>query len=261
MFRRLTPVAKNILIINVAIFIAASLINLPLNEQFGLYTVLSENFAPYQFFTYMWLHGGFRHLFYNMIMVFFLGPILEQTWGSKRFATFYLVCGLGAGILYGAADFIEKYPVKRDIETYIADPSPDAFEAFVIKHRSKLNRDAAGELLERYQQSPSYESNTIAALMSLYEDYINIGSMVGASGALYGLLFAFAYLFPNMEVYIYFLFPVKAKYIAFAAIVFSIYSEFNRAPGDNVAHLAHLSGMLIAFVLLRIWKNDNKTFY
>lgn len=198
-------------------------------------------------------------------MIFFLGPLLEQVWGSKRFAIFYLVCGIGAGILYAGADAIEKLPLKIDAENYINDPSPIAFESFILDHKNSIrpyyNINAIAEVADQYKANPSYKNDTIEIVKQINNTLVKLGTMVGASGALYGLLFAFAYLFPNTEFYIYFLFPVKAKYIAFALAMFSIYSEFNRTQGDNVAHLAHLSGMVIAFILLKFWKNDAKRFY
>ena len=265
MFRSPTPVVKNILIINVAIFAVSYLLNLPVNEWLGLYSIYSENFAVYQFFTYMWLHGGVGHIFWNMLMIFFLGPLLEQVWGSKRFAIFYLACGIGAGILFAGANAIENASFRADAEEYLTNPSPEGFELFIVKHKSKYRAyyplEAAGEISDNYKRNPAYEGETLSLVRNIYTTVITFGLMVGASGALYGLLFAFAYLFPNTEFYIYFLFPVKAKYLAFALAMISIYSEFNRTPGDNVAHLAHLSGMLIAFILLKFWKNDTKRFY
>lgn len=262
MFRSPTPVVKNIIIINVVIALIAGVIGFPLNNVFGLYVVFSDNFAPYQFLTYMWLHGGFRHIFFNMLMLFFLGPLLEQVWGSKRFATFYLVCGIGAGVLYGAVDFIETLPLKRDTEAYVANPSPEAFERYIVKYRSRVNKDAAADLIDLYYEDQRYEERTKREVMGIYEAAINLGVMVGASGAIYGLLFALAYLFPNTEFFLLFPpIPIKVKYLAFALAAISVYSEFNRSPGDNVAHLAHLSGMLIAFIMLRFWKNNTKRFY
>lgn len=259
MLRSPTPVVKNILIINVAIFAVSYLVNLPINDLFGLYTVYSDNFAVYQFFTYMWLHGGFGHVFWNMLMIYFLGTLLEEVWGSKRFAVFYLACGLGAGVLYAGADALEKLSLRNDAEAYIDNPSPEAFESFIIKHKKAyryyFNINAIADILDSYYENPIYERRTTDVVDQIYETLISNGSMVGASGALYGLLFAFAFLFPNREFYIYLLFPVKAKYMAFALAMMSIYSEFHRSPGDNVAHLAHLSGMLIAFILLKLWKN------
>lgn len=262
MFRRLTPVAKNILIINVAILMLTSLLQLPLSDWFGLRVVYSSEFAPYQFLTYMWLHGGVWHLFGNMIAVLVFAPMLESIWGSKRFLIFYLVCGIGAGVLYGAADAFEKLQLKNDAEAYLENPSPEAFESFVINNKSYINTAMAGELIDGYYENRAYESQTIAAVRSIYDGVITKGNMIGASGAVFGILFAFAFLFPNTELFLLFPpIPIKAKYLVFFYAMYELYAEFNRAPGDNVAHLAHLSGMLIAFILLKIWKNDTRRFY
>ncbi|WP_420576336.1 rhomboid family intramembrane serine protease [Ekhidna sp.] len=262
MFRRLTPVAKNILIINVAILLLSSLLRLPLNEWFGLRVVYSSEFAPYQFLTYMWLHGGMWHLFGNMIAVLVFAPMLEMVWGSKRFLIFYLVCGIGAGVLYGVVDAAEKLPLKNAAEAYIENPSPEAFEQFIIENKSFINVARGGELLDLYYDNPAYEPETVAAVKSIYNGVITKGTMVGASGAVFGILFAFAFLFPNTELFLLFPpIPIKAKYLVFFYGMYELYAEFNRMPGDNVAHLAHLSGMLIAFILLKIWKNDTRRFY
>lgn len=261
MFRRLTPVAKNILIINVVIFMIGSVASLPLSDWFGLRVVFSSQFAPYQFLTYMWLHGGLWHLIGNMIAVLVFAPMLETVWGSKRFLTFYLICGIGAGLLYGTADIIEKYPIKQSAEVFLADPSPEAFEMFVVKNKSMVNRSAAAELVDLYYSNASYESSAVAAVKQIYTGVIN-GNMIGASGAVFGILFAFAFLFPNTELFLLFPpIPIKAKYLVFFYGAYELYSEFNRIPGDNVAHLAHLSGMLIAFILLKLWKKNQGTFY
>lgn len=263
MFRRLTPVAKNILIINVAIALLTSFLHLPLADWFGLRVIYSSEFAPYQFLTYMWLHGGLWHLIGNMIAVLVFAPMLEMIWGSKRFLIFYLVCGIGAGVLYGAADAIEKLPLKNDAEAYMQDPSPEAFERFILDHKSFINTARGGELLDSYYENPvAYEGQTIAAVRQIYNGVVVNGNMIGASGAVFGILFAFAFLFPNTELFLLFPpIPIKAKYLVFFYAMYELYSEFNRMPGDNVAHLAHLSGMLIAFILLKFWKNDTRRFY
>jgi len=262
-FRRLTPVAKNILIINVAVYMFSSLMRLPLEDFFGLRVVFSSEFAPYQFLTYMWLHGGMWHLFGNMIAVLVFAPMLEMVWGSKRFLTFYLVCGIGAGLLYGAADFVEKLPLKQDAEAYLANPTPEGFELFVIKHKSiGLNTASLAELIDAYNENLAYQGQTISAVQSIYHAFITNGNMIGASGAVFGILFAFAFLFPNTELFLLFPpIPIKAKYLVFFYGMYELYAEFNRIPGDNVAHLAHLSGMLIAFILLKMWQNDTRRFY
>ena len=263
MFRRLTPVAKNILIINVAIYFLSSLLRLPLSEFFGLRVFFSSEFAPYQFLTYMWLHGGTWHLIGNMIAVLVFAPMLEMVWGPKRFLIFYLVCGIGAGLLFGVADAVEKYPLKQDAEAYLINPSPEAFEQFVINHKSiGLNRASLAEIIDLYYENPAYKQQTIEIIESIYDGYITRGNMIGASGAVFGILFAFAFLFPNTELFLLFPpIPIKAKYLVFFYGMYELYAEFTRTPGDNVAHLAHLSGMLIAFILLKLWKNDTKRFY
>lgn len=262
MFRRLTPVAKNILIINVAIMLLSSFLKLPLSEWFGLRVVYSSEFAPYQFLTYMWLHGGTWHLIGNMIAVLVFAPMLETVWGSKRFLIFYLICGIGAGLLYGTADAFEKLSLKNAAEAYVENPSPEAFERFIIENKSFINVARGGELLDLYYDNPAYESETISAVRSIYDGVVTKGNMIGASGAVFGILFAFAFLFPNTELFLLFPpIPIKAKYLVFFYAMYELYSEFNRTPGDNVAHLAHLGGMLIAFILLKFWQDNSKKFY
>lgn len=275
MFRRLTPVAKNILIINVALLMIGSILSQPgpygqmidpLARLFGLRTIYSTNFAVYQVFTYMWLHGGMWHLVGNMIAVLVFAPMLEMVWGSKRFLIFYLVCGIGAGVLYGTADAFEKLSLKNDAESYVENPSPEAFERFILDHKSQFkhayNMDLVAELSDRYFDRPSSGVETVQFVESVYNNIVTNGNMIGASGAVFGILFAFAFLFPNTELFLLFPpIPIKAKYLVFFYAMYELYAEFNRIPGDNVAHLAHLGGMLIAFILLKFWKNDTKRFY
>ncbi|MBC6400350.1 MAG: rhomboid family intramembrane serine protease [Ekhidna sp.] len=266
MFRRLTPVAKNILIINAAIFFLSSLLRLPLSEIFGLRVFFSSEFAPYQFLTYMWLHGGTWHLIGNMIAVLVFAPMLEMVWGSKKFMIFYLVCGIGAGLLYGVADVVEKYPFKSKAESYLNDPNPKDFYELVLKAKSigltKAYIGFLGELSDSYYKNETYKNQTLEEVQDIYDLVITNGNMIGASGAVFGILFAFAFLFPNTELFLLFPpIPIKAKYLVFFYAMYELYAEFTRTPGDNVAHLAHLSGMLIAFILLKIWKKDTRRFY
>ena len=266
MFRRLTPAAKNILIINVAIFCLSSFLRLPFSEFFGLRVFFSSEFTPYQFITYMWLHGGVWHLIGNMIAVLVFAPMLEMVWGPRRFVIFYLVCGIGAGLLYGVADAVEKYPFKSRAEAYLNDPNPDDFYQLAVQAKSiGLNKgyiDFLGELSDSYYKNEDYENRTVEEIRDIYNLVITNGNMIGASGAVFGILFAFAFLFPNTELFLLFPpIPIKAKYLVFFYAMYELYAEFNRTSGDNVAHLAHLSGMLIAFILLKLWKNDTRRFY
>lgn len=262
MFGRLTPVAKNILIINAALLAIQSLLKVPLDEYFGLRVIFSENFAIYQLLTYMWLHAGVWHLFGNMISVLVFGPMLEQTWGSKRFLTFYLICGIGAGVFYGIADYIEKYPLQRDTQAFVEAPTPEKFEQFILNNKSffhKQGRLVLGEMSDDYYENKVSDSRVISEVKAIYDAIINRGLMVGASGAVFGLLFAFGFLFPNMELMLLFPpVPIKAKYFVLFYGAYELYSEIQRNPNDNVAHLAHLGGMLIAFILLKVWQERNR---
>lgn len=257
---------------NVAIFVLDKFI---LNDLLSNYLaqrfVLADDFNVAQFIGYMWLHGDFGHLFFNMLMLFFMGPILEQLWGGKKFLQYYLITGIGAGILYAGANFIDFYPGIQAADTYISNPTPEAFEIYakegIPKRLRVLNSGTLADLMNRYFDNP--ESSQIKgetiSFASQAHDYALQGygsTMVGASGALYGVLLAVAMLFPNMTVMLLFPpIPMKLKYMALGLTVFSIFSEFNRSPGDNVAHLAHLGGMLIGFILLKIWKGKNNSYY
>ena len=264
---RMTPMVKNILIINIGIAIAQWLLNLPLNDYGGLRVIFSEEFAPYQFITYMWLHSthGYWHILGNMFAVFIFGPLLEQVWGSKRFLTFYLICGIGAGVLFGVADFIEKYPLKRDSEAYLADPNPEAFRLYILDHKSpRYNLSRLADFSEDFydhENDPAFITETKNIVTTIYQDNVNI-PMVGASGAVFGILMAFGLLFPNTQLFLLFPpIPIKAKYLVLFYGLYELYAEFSRMPGDNVAHLAHLGGMAIAYVLLKIWQKDSGRFY
>jgi len=262
---RLTPMVKNILFINVLIFLVQSIFSWPFSGIFGLRVVFADSFAPYQFFTYMWIHGGFGHLLGNMFAVFIFGPLLEQVWGAKKFLTFYLICGVGAGVLYGVADFAEKIDLKQDTEAYLENPNPEAFSIYILDHKSpSYNLPRLAQFSEEYydrSDNENYITQAKEIVKDIYNDITGI-PMVGASGAVFGILMAFGMLFPNTELFLLFPpIPIKAKYLVTFYGLFELYSEFSRTPGDNVAHLAHLGGMLIAFFLLKYWQRNSQRFY
>jgi membrane associated rhomboid family serine protease len=267
MFNRITPVVKNILLVNVGIFLIQSFLKLPLSDIFGLRVVFADDFAPYQFLTYMWIHGNFGHLLGNMFAVFIFGPILEQVWGPKRFFTFYLITGIGAAAIFGLADFAEKYPMKKDADSYLANPNPDDFSLFIVDHKSvRYNVAVLADFADEFYDHPTdkeYIAQSREIVKVMYTQTANV-PMIGASGAVFGILMAFAMLFPNMQLMLLFPpIPIRAKYLVFFYAMFEIYSEINRSAGDNVAHLAHIGGMLIAFILLKFFwhKTSNNRYY
>ncbi len=257
----LTPAAKNILILNGIIFIFTSNYII---ESFGLRYILSDNFQPYQFLTYMWIHAGFGHLFSNMFAVIVFAPILERVWGSRKFFIFYLITGVGAGALYTGVNFIENFNLENKILRYVSQPSPEAFRKLFLDEGKEYYNQVYNFIEEEYSTNPTSLKNKDKSIQYAY-DLLNAKTdipMVGASGAVFGILLAFAMLFPNMQLMLLIPpIPIKAKYLVLVYGFYELWSEFNRMPGDNVAHLAHLGGMLIAYIILRYWKNKYGTYY
>ncbi|MEM7550265.1 MAG: rhomboid family intramembrane serine protease [Bacteroidota bacterium] len=263
MFGNLTPTVKNLLLINFVVYLMGSFVSIDFVDIFGLRFILAESFAPYQFFSYMFVHGSFFHIFGNMFALLIFGPMLERFWGPQKFLIFYMATGLGAGVLYGVADYFEKSPAKTAMMTYQSFPSPENFNFYVNEHAEFAYKQLYDFTNEYYDNPDSevLEQQSKAYVKQLYQTVANI-PMVGASGAVYGILMAFGMLFPNTVLFLLFPpIPIKAKYLVIAYGAFEIYSELNRSPGDNVAHLAHLSGMLIAFILIKMWQGNRNTFY
>ncbi|MEQ9299931.1 MAG: rhomboid family intramembrane serine protease [Cyclobacteriaceae bacterium] len=263
MFSRMTPMVKNILIINVVVLLLSNLISIDVVDVLGLRYIFASSFKPYQLFTYMWMHGGIWHLIGNMFAVFIFGPMLEQIWGPKKFLAFYLITGVGAGMLYATVNYIEVSQVQNASEVYIQNPDPEAFNYFITEHAPRFYNRLFDFINEYAEQpgNPQYISESKAIANQIYESKANI-PMVGASGAVFGILMAFAMMFPNMELMLLFPpIPVKAKYLVMFYGAYELYSEINRSAGDNVAHFAHLSGMLIAFLILKYWQKNSGSFY
>ena len=262
---RLTPVVRNILIANIIVFVLQQMMSgSNFTAIMSLWKFGSDNFAPYQFFTYMFAHGGFGHILFNMLGLIFLGPLLEQFWGPKRFLTFYLVTGIGAGILYNAIEFVQVNKVKQEVAAYIANPDPEAFNRLVANNDTYLNPEVY-EFVDRYAKDPEndyLEEQTIRFAREFFNAKLNIGSMLGASGAIYGILMAFGLLFPNTELMLLIPpIPVKAKYLVLVLGGIALYSSINRNPDDVTAHIAHLGGMIFAFIMIKIWQRGKDRFY
>jgi membrane associated rhomboid family serine protease len=261
MFGRLTPVVKVLLLINVGVFAVGSLFGLQdvIVHYFALRYINAELFAPYQFVTYMFLHADFYHLLGNMFALFVFGPALEHLWGSKNFLTYYMVCGLGAAILFGAIDYVEKSKVENDTKSFINAPTPDKFSDYVASNIPVEWGQAyniASRLEPRYYEAPD-NSSIISECKDLVSSFYSIISnvpMLGASGAVFGILIGFGLLFPNTVLVLLFPpIPVKAKYLVAFYAVYEIFYGIRQVPGDNVAHYAHIGGMLVGYLLIRFW--------
>jgi membrane associated rhomboid family serine protease len=263
MFARLTPVVKNLLLVNIALLLIPSVLNLDLNTIFGLRYIFAEEFKPFQFITYMFFHGGFGHLLGNMFALFIFGPMLEKFWGAQRFFIFYMITGIGAGILYGAVTFVEMQQLENAAESYIENPNYEDFSLFITENAGYAYKQWY-DFISAYGDNPEsqqYINESIQRVNEVVRFQGNV-PMIGASGAIFGILFAFGFLFPNTELFLLFPpIPIKAKYLVTFYALYELYAGIQRTPGDNVAHWAHLGGMLIAFILLKIWQDNKTKFY
>lgn len=261
----LTPTVRNLLIANVLLLVL-SVNLLPQLAQVGaLYPLGSPYFQPWQFVTYMFLHASWAHLFGNMFGLISFGPLLEQRWGGQRFLVFWLICGAGAGLLYEGVRYYELRPILELQRDLSQNPTSGDF-AQLVRLTEGNGLYAADDMalagsLDRDPGNATLRSQVIEETQRIYRT-VMAAPMVGASGALFGILFAFAYLFPNTELMLlFFPFPIKAKYFVFFYALFELYSGVHRTPGDNVAHFAHIGGLLIGFVILKFWESGRTRFY
>jgi membrane associated rhomboid family serine protease len=212
----LPPVIRILLIINVVAFFAQQ--GMPALTEWGaLHYFKSPLFKPHQVITHMFLHGGFTHILFNMIALYFFGGILENYWGAKRFLNFYLICGIGAAIV----------------------------QMLMIPFEASRALGAV----------PGVPQDIIDANL---RDFTDNYSMIGASGAIMGIMAAFAYLFPNTEIYIYYAIPIKAKYLIPIYVLFDLFGGFSRQAGDNVGHFAHLGGALVGILIVIFMNRTNR---
>ena len=208
---------KNLLVINILAYAATWVLKgsgVDLNGLLGLHFFLASEFHVYQFLTYMFLHGSFTHILFNMFALWMIGSVIERVWGPKKFLFYYIVCGVGAGIVQELVQY----------GSYMA------------------------------QGLAAYQYVNMGGAQISMDSYINLWTTIGASGAVYGILLAFGMIFPNERLFIIpFPFPIKAKWLIVGYIAIELFSAMS-GPGDGVAHMAHLGGMLFGFLLIRYWR-------
>jgi membrane associated rhomboid family serine protease len=240
-FLGLTPVVKNLIMINIlmllAYYAARSVFGIDLNGLLGLYFPKSEQFKPVQIVTYMFMHGGFWHLFFNMYALFIFGQVLENVWGPKRFFIFYMVCGLGAALT-------QEIVVAFQYNHLAQSLNPESLKLVINEGTAYLN------------QGKVFTDETMKDLQILLNT-----PTVGASGAIFGVLLAFGVLFPNTQLMLLFPpIPIKAKYLVMGYGALELYLAITQ-PGSNIAHTAHLGGMLFGYLLIRYWRKTTNTLY
>ncbi len=254
---------RNLLIVNVGIFLIGLILKVDLSEIFGLRYIFSPEFQPYQFITHMFIHADHIHIFSNMLALYMFGPWLERVWGANRFLVFYLICGLGASILYSAVTYYEVRAFQQAAEAYLSNPTPDMFVVFINNYISEFYEPLLPKINEFSNNPHSLYliEETTGLVQQLLEKRINT-SMVGASGAVFGILMGYGLLFPNTVLMLLFPpIPVKAKYLVGFYALMEIFYGVHKVPGDNVAHFAHIGGMIFAFIIIKFWNNQRNTFY
>ncbi|MFP4041214.1 MAG: rhomboid family intramembrane serine protease [Bacteroidales bacterium] len=235
------PVVKNLIIINVLMllagFTAEHVFHIRLNYILGMYYPGSEQFEPYQLITHIFMHGGLAHLFFNMFALWMFGRVLENVWGHKRFFIYFFVTALGAAFLHMLVNHIQ-------IQSLLAQMDPENISTVMT------------EGFDTIRQGKNFSDPQMGRLNLM----INIPT-VGASGAVFGVLLAFGMLFPNTQLLLIFPpIPIKAKYFVIFYGVLELWLGITQ-PGSNVAHFAHLGGMIFGFILLKLWNMNKNSFY
>jgi membrane associated rhomboid family serine protease len=233
----LPPIVKNLLIINAIMYLATVAFatrGIDLSEVLGLHFVTSHGFAIWQPITYMFMHGNFWHLFFNMFALWMFGAALENSWSAKRFLLYYMVCGVGAGLIQMLVIGLKIYSLSQHF-------SPEVIQ---------IIQENGAQILNQGKNYVGEMGSLNAAINAV---------TVGASGSVFGLLLAFGMMYPNSVIYIYFLLPLKAKWFV---MIYGVIELFYGITGtsDGIAHFAHLGGMLFGFLLILYWNKGNRFF-
>jgi membrane associated rhomboid family serine protease len=231
-FEVLPTIIKNLLIINGLMFLAQNTFAGPTSsfsfeDYFALHAWQSDLYKPWQLITHMFLHGDFSHILGNMFALWMFGSILENIWGPKQFLLFYFLCGIGAALIHLG------------------------ILSFELMNATKYYH----ELIT----SGASQTDYAIEFMSRYKARVDVATL-GASGAVFGILIAFVYLFPNTYIYLYFFIPLKAKWLGILYFSYELFFALRNSAGDNVARWAHVGGALVGFILVYIWKRNNRRF-
>lgn len=274
-FGGLPVVTKNILIINVVFFLLTialqSTQNIDLAKYLGLHYPTAPDFKPHQFVTYIFMHGSFSHILFNMLAVYIFGQVLEQVWGPKRYLIFYILTGFGAALAQYIVIYFSVGPLIDSIEATQNNLTGESINALLnsLEFQNSMSSQTFPiyeSFVEQYNNAVKVSPPRALSLASQFlldykNEYLNQNVVVGASGSLFGLLGAFGMIFPNRMLYLYFLFPVKAKWLVIGYGALELFSGLRSNPGDNVAHFAHIGGLVVGIIIVLIWRKDKQHFY
>lgn len=245
MFQNITPITKNIIIINVAVFILmylAGSYGYQIDQWLAGYFPLSPNFRSWQIITHMFMHGGIMHIAFNMLTLLSFGPVLEQVLGGKKFTILYFLAGIGGFALYNIINLVEVFRMTQ----------------FLKENDYNINEIYKYATIGYVGDMPFTSSNP--EVQEKAQSLFNIlrTPMVGASGAIFGVVAAFSTLFPNAKLMFMFIpAPIKAKYLLPIIILISVFLGVGQFSWDNVAHFAHIGGALVGYLYIKNWKKHN----
>ncbi|AXG72829.1 rhomboid family intramembrane serine protease [Flavobacterium arcticum] len=239
---QVTETVKQLIIINIIFFVGTLIVGQPAYDILSLHFPANEKFQVWQIVTHMFMHGGITHILFNMLGLWMFGSQLEQKWGAKKFLFFYMSCGIGAALL---SIGISYYMFNDAVSILVENGFEKTAILDVLSHQKIDTRwkDIIGPL----------------KLQNMTQAYF--GQAVGASGALYGTLIAFAFMFPNASLMMLFIpIPIKAKYFIPALLAYDLFSGLRGhsvlGGGDGIGHFAHLGGALIGFLMMWYWKKN-----
>lgn len=250
---QLPRVTLNLLLINLifwfATFVFQRVFGVDLTSILGMHYILSDQFHLFQLVTYMFMHGSFTHLFFNMFGLVMFGAAIERMWGVRRFLIFYFVTGVGAALVQQLFWFIDYYSVSQAFSAALSSNSPDPLLA-------------VEGTLRRYFRFDNLQLLTSIDVLSMRSVLYNLPTTVGASGALFGIMLAFGWLFPDAKMFLMFIpIPIPARIFVGLYAVSELFFGVVNFSGDNIAHFAHLGGMIFGLVLILIWRRRDRRFY
>lgn len=267
-FNILPPVVKNLLIINGLFYLASitfAKLGIDLNTILGLHFIGASDFHLWQIFTYMFMHGNFGHIFFNMFALWMFGSAIENAWGGKRLLIYYLITGIGAALIHYIVIYFQINSDLKLMGIFLREPSLNHLIDLTQHHRFHISQ-YSGDIYSQYedfklyfrewQQNPTnvqLQNSSVSFITQYREYFLNSYNVIGASGSVFGLLLAFGMLFPNARIYLYFLFPIKAKWFVIAYGVLELVYGIT-GSADGIAHFAHLGGMLFGIILILLWR-------
>lgn len=239
--RNVTETVKQLIIVNILFFVGTLALGDPAYKILSMYFPENPNFRGWQPLTHMFMHGGFMHIFFNMFALYSFGSALEHFWGSKKFLFFYISCGLGAALLHTGINY---YFFQDGLNVLMGQGFSKTEILAVLNGKSN-------DAIVMQLNSPNFQN-----FVSAY-----LGTVVGASGAIYGVIVAFAFMFPNAELALMFIpVPIKAKYFVPGLVLVDLYLGISGRSifggGGGIAHFAHVGGALFGFIIMWYWKKN-----